>query len=116
MKGDHASARDAALRAVWLCDTLVEMTPGGEWEFHNLRTQWAVGLGLIRIGQAIAKLPASVTGQIQGQPWRKIVSLRSYVPHQYDDLDLDLVWATVSRDIPSLRAYLHDTVIPGLDA
>ena len=117
MKGDGASAREAAARAVWLCDTLAELTAAGREEFRDdLRTQWAVGLGLIRIGEAVAKLPASVTERFPDQPWRQIVGMRNYVAHQYDDIDLDLVWGTVSRDIPALREYLVDTVIPGLDA
>lgn len=117
MKGDTAAARDAAVRAVWLCDTLAELAASGQREFHDdLRTQWASGLGLIRIGEAIAKLPPWVTERFPDQPWRQIIGMRNYVAHQYDDIDLDLVWGTVSRDIPALRGYLVDTVIPGLGA
>ena len=32
-----------------------------------------------------------------------------------DDLDPRRVWRTVNRDVPHLRAYLVDTVLPGLD-
>jgi hypothetical protein len=59
--------------------------------------------------------PDEVLDLFQEQPWRQIVAMRNFAAHQYDDLDPRRVWRTVTRDIPHLRAYLVDTVIPGLD-
>lgn len=39
--------------------------------------------------------------------------MRNFAAHQYDDLDPRRVWRTVTRDVPHLRAYIVDTVIPG---
>jgi len=35
-------------------------------------------------------------------PWRKIVDMRNLLIHAYHDVDLDIVWLTVSNAIPSL--------------
>lgn len=41
-------------------------------------------------------------------------SKRNSAAHQYDDLDPQRVWRTLTRDIPALRAYLVDEMLPQL--
>lgn len=47
-------------------------------------------------------------------PWRAIIALRNFAAHQYDGLEPGRVWRTLTTDVPALRTYLTDTVIPGL--
>lgn len=108
-------ARDAAERVVVVCDILAGMVGDDVKEFvADIRTQWAVEMGLIRIGEAVNRIPDEVLQRFPHQPWRQIVAMRNFAAHQYDDLDPRRVWRTVTRDVPALRAYLADTVIPGL--
>ena len=39
-------------------------------------------------------------------PWNKIVGMRNVLIHEYDSIDLDLVWETIQRDIPILEGYI----------
>jgi uncharacterized protein with HEPN domain len=71
-------------------------------------------MGLIRVGEAVNRIPVEVLDRFPDQPWRQIVAMRNFAAHQYDDLDPRRVWRTVTRDLPALRSYLADTVIPGL--
>jgi uncharacterized protein with HEPN domain len=80
----------------------------------DIRTQWAVEMGLIRIGEAVKRLPEDVPSRFPDQPWRQIVAMRNFAAHQYDDLDPRRVWRTVTRDVPRLRAYLADVLLPGI--
>lgn len=115
MTESHRKARDAAERVVAVCDVLASLIPPDVEAFTaDLRTQWAVEMGLIRIGEAVNRIPDEVLEQFPEQPWRQIVAMRNFAAHQYDDLDPRRVWRTVTRDVPQLRAYLVDTVIPGL--
>jgi len=108
-------ALDAARRAVAVCNTLAELTDVGFDAFaHDVRTQWAVEMGLIRIGETVNRIPARVLELYPEQPWRAIVAMRNFAAHQYDDLEPGRVWRTVTREVPSLRDYLVETVIPGL--
>ncbi len=110
-----AKALDAAERVVAACDVLADIVSVGLDEFViDIRTQWAVEMGLIRIGEAVNRIPVEVLGRFPDQPWRQIVAMRNFAAHQYDDLDPRRVWRTVTRDLPALRTYLADTVIPGL--
>ncbi len=112
----HRKARDAAERVIAVCDVLADLVPPDVDAFAaDVRTQWAVEMGLIRIGETVNRIPSEVLEQFSEQPWRQIVAMRNFAAHQYDDLDPRRVWRTVTRDVPNLRAYLADTVIPGLD-
>jgi len=108
-------ARDAAERVVAVCDVLARLVGEDPEEFTaDIRTQWAVEMGLIRIGEAVNRIPDEVLQRFPHQPWRQIVAMRNFAAHQYDDLDPRRVWRTATQEVPALRAYLADTVIPGL--
>lgn len=112
----HRKAGDAAERVVAICDVLADLIPSDVDAFAaDVRTQWAVEMGLIRIGEAVNRIPDEVLKLFSEQPWRQIVAMRNFAAHQYDDLDPRRMWRTVTRDVPHLRAYLVDTVLPGLD-
>ena len=116
MTESHRKAHDAAERVIAVCDVLASLIPPDVDSFTaDVRTQWAVEMGLIRIGEAVNRIPDEVLELFIEQPWRQIVAMRNFAAHQYDDLDPRRVWRTVTRAIPQLRAYLVDTVIPGLD-
>ncbi|ODU73698.1 MAG: hypothetical protein BGO15_01550 [Microbacterium sp. 71-23] len=71
-------------------------------------------MGLIRIGEAIGRIPPAIRERFDGQPWRQIIDMRNFAAHQYDDLDPRRVWRTLVRDIPALRAYLIEVLIAGV--
>jgi uncharacterized protein with HEPN domain len=112
-----AKVRDAAERTVALCDRLAELTRMDVRAFvADVRTQWAVEMGLIRLGEAVHRIPEGVLTRFPDQPWRQIGAMRNFAAHQYDDLDPHRVWRTVTRDVPALRAYLADVVLPEVQA
>lgn len=116
MSEPQQKARDAADRVIAVCDVLAGLIPADVDAFAaDVRTQWAVEMGLIRIGEAVLRIPTEVLEVFSEQPWRQIVAMRSVATHQYDDLDARRVWRRVTRDVPLLRTYLAHTVIPGLD-
>ena len=116
MTESHRKAYDAVERVIAVCDVLAGLVPPDVDSFAaDLRTQWAVEMGLIRIGDAVKRIPDEVLELFPEQPWRQIVAMGNFADHQHDDLDPRRVWRTVTRDVPHLRAYFVDTVIPGLD-
>ncbi|HET9648166.1 MAG TPA: HepT-like ribonuclease domain-containing protein [Microlunatus sp.] len=116
MTESHEKARDAAERVIAVCDVLAALIPADVDTFAaDVRTQWAVEMGLIRMGVAVNRIPHEVLEHFSEQPWRQIVALRNFAAHQYEDLDPRRVWRTLTGDVPLLRAYLVDTVIPGLE-
>ncbi|WP_295836170.1 HepT-like ribonuclease domain-containing protein [uncultured Microbacterium sp.] len=115
MSAENRQAQDAATRVIAVCEVIALIVDKGEDHFlREVEAQWAAEMGLIRIGEAVAKIPQSVRERFAGQPWRQIVDMRNFAAHQYDDLDPKRVWRTLTRDVPRLRGYLVDVVVPGL--
>lgn len=115
MTGDHGKARDAIVLVVGVCDTLAELTQMTFEDFAaDIRSQWAVEMGLIRIGEGINRIPDAVLSRFAAQPWRQIVGMRNFAAHQYDDLEPRRVWKTVTVDVPALRTYLVDVILDEL--
>ncbi|MDU0345395.1 HepT-like ribonuclease domain-containing protein [Microbacterium sp. KSW2-29] len=115
MTAEAQKARDAATRVIAVCDVIAQIVARGEESFlADVQAQWAAEMGLMRIGESIAKIPASMRERFAEQPWRQIIAMRNFAAHQYDDLDPHRVWRTLTRDVPRLRAYLADVVIPGM--
>ena len=112
---ESRKSRDAISMVIDVCDTLAEIVPATLDEFiTDTRTQWAVEMGLIRIGEGVNRIPNAVLTKFGAQPWRQIVGMRNFAAHQYDDLDPRRVWRTVTMEVPALRAYLVNTVLPGV--
>lgn len=113
---DAAKALDAARRIVAVCDVLADLAGEDVEAFvGDVRSQWAAEMGLIRIGEAVNRVPDEVLTEFPDQPWRQMVAMRDFAAHQYDDLDPRRVWRTLTREVVALRAYLADVVVPALE-
>ena len=69
------------------------------------RTQQAVILSLLIIGEASTKLLQSHGDFLTmhpGVPWSSMKGMRNRLAHGYFDINLDVVWDTVSNALPSL--------------
>ena len=75
--------------------------------FSSTEKQDAVFRRLEVIGEAANRLPQEFTIQYPLIPWNKIVGMRNVLIHDYDSIDLDLVWETIRRDIPKLEEYIN---------
>lgn len=58
------------------------------------------------IGEAAARTSAETRAARPEVPWSAIVSMRNRLIHGYFDIDRDIVWKTVSEEIPALRVIL----------
>ncbi len=79
---------------------------------RDLKTQSAVIHQLLLVGEAVKRLSSAFRSGHPGVPWKTIAGMRDKLIHQYDDVDLDEVWKTVSRDLPQLIAMLEQEAPP----
>jgi uncharacterized protein with HEPN domain len=62
------------------------------------------------IGEAARRISSNTTAKYPGLPWKKMVSMRNIMIHEYDDIDLTIVWDTVQNDLPPLIASLEPLI------
>ena len=62
----------------------------------------SVCMSLLQIGELARHLTTDFTVKHSDIPWKNIVGLRNVVVHGYGQLDAEIVWATVTDDIPEL--------------
>jgi uncharacterized protein with HEPN domain len=89
--------RDAAASAL-------EMTAGHERPDLTANTMLAMALTrcLEIVGEAASRVTPETRGRFPAIPFAKIVSMRNRLIHAYFDVDLDIVWTTVTEDLPGL--------------
>jgi uncharacterized protein with HEPN domain len=58
------------------------------------------------IGEAASKLSQTCRDTNPQIPWSKITGMRNRLIHAYFDINLDLLWETVARDLPVLAQEL----------
>jgi len=71
---------------------------------NDHRFQSAVLYQLSIIGEAASRLSRELRSKHPEVDWRQIASMRNFVVHAYFSVDLDIVWETVTVDVPKLRA------------
>lgn len=117
MTSNEQKALDAAERLIATCDHLAEIVGLGRDSYASeIRTQWAIEMGLIRLGEEVSRIPEEIRARFPGQPWRIIIDMRNMAAHQYDALTSQRVWRTLTEDIPKLRDYVAAEMVPALRA
>ncbi len=58
------------------------------------------------IGEAASKVTDETKATSPGIPWISIIGMRNRLIHGYFDIDSDVVWKTVTEEIPELHRSL----------
>src|SRR5262245_30813510 len=58
------------------------------------------------IGEAANRLPEDFRTQHPEVEWRKIVGLRNRIVHDYFNIDVEIVWEIIQKDLPNLKLKL----------
>ncbi len=95
--------RDAARLAI-------QYVSGKSYEdfLSDIQCQDAVIRRIALIGEAARRTSEETRKEHPQFPWREMVSMRNLVIHEYDDIDLSVVWDTVNKNLRELLALLDD--------
>lgn len=78
----------------------------GEFE-QDTEFQFACGMCIIQLGELVTGLDEDFVKQHPEIPWRLIKGLRNIYAHDYDIVDNDMIWETITEEIPELREGLQ---------
>lgn len=72
----------------------------------DAKTQSSVLMQLILIGEISKKISEKTKKEIQ-LPWKDVMGFRDRAIHDYFQIDLDIVWATIQTDLLIVRNSLE---------
>lgn len=89
--------QDAARRLQSICaDKTLEM----------LLADWQATAALERfieiVGEGVKRLPVELRARHPSVPWKEIAGTRDRLSHGYDDVDYQVLWDAVQKDVPAL--------------
>ncbi|MDO8471571.1 MAG: DUF86 domain-containing protein [bacterium] len=65
--------------------------------------QDAVIRNLELIGEAVGHLTSGFTKKHPDFPSHEAIAMRNFLIHQYDEIDVDILWETIQKDLPALK-------------
>ena len=81
---------------------------------NSLNTDRKLVFALVRaieiIGEAAANVTKKCREDLPQVPWKDIVGMRNRLIHAYFDINLDILWKTVTEDLPPLISALEETL------
>ncbi len=69
---------------------------------QDLKTQAAVAYQLMVVGEAVKRISEPFRAAHPEIEWRQVAGMRDVLIHDYDDVDLLIVWECVTVEIPAL--------------
>lgn len=100
MQRDRAYIQDIIDAARLAMSYLNKVT---EEEFaHDTQIQDAVIRRIEIIGEAARRVSPELRGANPQIPWSEMIGMRNLMIHDYDDVDVHVVWNTVQKDLPQL--------------
>ncbi|MEW6146183.1 MAG: DUF86 domain-containing protein [Thermodesulfobacteriota bacterium] len=86
------------------CNHIVEFIKEHNLEDFNIdeKTSSAVIRKLEIIGEAAKRVPDDIKLKYRNVPWKDMAGMRDNLTHAYFGIDYDLVWQTITNNIPQL--------------
>lgn len=75
--------------------------------FQDGILQDAVMYQLSVIGEALKNTTQEFKDNHEEIPWSKIIGMRNIVLHDYDRVNIQIVWNTIIKDIPELKKQIQ---------
>ncbi|MFQ6107205.1 MAG: DUF86 domain-containing protein [Thermoplasmata archaeon] len=102
MNREYGDYVDDILDSMDAIEEFVEGMSFDDFE-KDRKTIYAVVRAIEIIGEAAKKVPDSVRTKHPDIPWKDMAGMRDKVIHEYFGVDLEIVWETVSRHIPTIK-------------
>jgi uncharacterized protein with HEPN domain len=74
------------------------------------KTAFAVVRALEILGEASKRIPSDVRDKYPAVPWRAMAGIRDKLIHDYVNVNLEVVWKTVTEDLPSLIPQIEQVI------
>ncbi len=95
---------------VTACHLILDFTKGmDKYSFiADAKTQSSVLYQIIILGEAVNRLSKTLIDSHPQIPVRQIKGMGNRVTHEYKEVDTDIIWDAIQKDVPSLLAILEN--------
>ena len=101
-------------RMIAYCDDVAYLLDEYDGSFDRYKTQiafqYVCNMCIIQIGELVGRLSDDFLEQHRDIPWHAIKAMRNLHAHDYERVDLAIVWKTLTEEIPDLKARLEKMV------
>ena len=103
-------------KIVYYCDEIESILSQIDHQYQRYERenlyQYALNMCLLQIGELVNHCSSELIEANPHIPWKYARAMRNLYAHDYDSARLDIVWTTLTEDIPAFRAQiiqlLHD--------
>lgn len=93
------------------CNDIDELTTrfGNDYEKYctDVAFQYSCNMCIIQIGELVSRLSKDFIAVYNEVPWHAIKAMRNLHAHDYENVDMEIVWNTLQEDIPKLKTQLE---------
>ena len=77
---------------------------------HNHVYHNAVSMCILQIGELATHLSDDFKNNFDRIPWKSIKYMRNIMAHNYEDMEVEIMWTTMIDDVPTLREYCSEII------
>jgi len=78
--------------------------------FKDIKTQDAVIRNIEIIGEATNRLPEEFFTEHPSFPSKEAIAMRNFLIHDYDSIDMTIIWKTIETDIPQMKKEVQEVL------
>lgn len=97
------------------CNDIGTLVKRFNTDFERYKTdisfQYACNMCIIQIGELANRLSEETKKNNKNIPWHAIRGMRNFHAHDYENVDLEIVWNTLLEDIPALKQSLENLLL-----
>ena len=109
---DQNRNHDTLKKMVEYCKDAESFTERCGYDFENYKSdtmfQYACNMCIMQIGELVHRLSDEFIEKNPQIPWHAIRAMRNLYAHEYEKIDLKIVWETLTKRIPELRKQLEN--------
>jgi uncharacterized protein with HEPN domain len=103
--------KEIVKKMIKYCDDIDLLMKKYRSDFNAYKTdisfQYSCNMCIIQIGELVSRLSDEFIGEHTQIPWHAIKGMRNLHAHDYERVDLSIVWNTLKEEIPELRKKLE---------
>ena len=77
------------------------------------KTYFAVIQRFSTIGEAVKHIPCDEKERYLSVPWKSISNMRNNLIHEYFNIESEIIWKTIHKDLSVFKSQVHEILING---